>query len=328
MFQAAEIDKIIGQCFAALTFKPFPEHLYDPLRYMISIGGKRIRPRLCLTAYNLFSDRMDKSILKPMMALEVFHCFTLIHDDIMDNSDRRRGQPTVHKKWNNNTAILSGDVMSIEAYTLLSEAPSEILPEVLRLFNDTASKVCEGQQLDMDFEKSSVVTLDEYLKMIGLKTAVLIACSGKMGALIASAPRKVCDAIYDYGYAIGMAFQIMDDYLDTFGDPIIFGKNIGGDIVNNKKSWLLVYSMKNAVSEKSARLQEILAMPVGSDGERAAKIAAMKELYVGLGVDSAALSEIEAYHRKAFAALKDSGLGPQQMERLKDYMESLFNRKR
>ena len=175
MFQTIEIDEIIRQCFTALSFKPYPEHLYDPLRYMISIGGKRVRPRLCLTAYNLFSDRIDNTILKPMMAIEVFHCFTLIHDDIMDNSDRRRGQLTVHRKWDSNTAILSGDVMSIEAYSLLSEAPAEILPDVLRLFNDTATKVCEGQQLDMDFEKSSVVTLDEYLKMIGLKTAVLIA---------------------------------------------------------------------------------------------------------------------------------------------------------
>lgn len=328
MFQTIEIDEIIRQCFTALSFKPYPEHLYDPLRYMISIGGKRVRPRLCLTAYNLFSDRIDNIILKPMMAIEVFHCFTLIHDDIMDNSDRRRGQLTVHRKWDSNTAILSGDVMSIEAYSLLSEAPAEILPDVLRLFNDTATKVCEGQQLDMDFEKSSVVTLDEYLKMIGLKTAVLIACSGKMGAMIAGAPRKTCEAIYDYGYSIGMAFQIMDDYLDTFGDSIIFGKNIGGDIVNNKKSWLLVYAMKTASSENSSRLHGILAMPVGTPEERASKITAMKELYMELGADSAALSEIEKYHVKAMEALKDSSLEPRQLERLRDYLESLFNRKK
>ncbi len=328
MFHTAEIDKIIGQCFAALTFKPYPEHLYDPLRYMISIGGKRIRPRLCLTVYNLFSDRIDNSILKPMMAIEVFHCFTLIHDDIMDNSDRRRGQLTVHRKWDDNTAILSGDVMSIEAYGLLSEAPAEILPDVLKLFNDTASKVCEGQQLDMDFEKSSIVTLDEYLKMIGLKTAVLIACSGKMGALIAGAPKKTCDSIYDYGHAIGMAFQIMDDYLDTFGDPIIFGKNIGGDIVNNKKSWLLVYAMKSCSSEQSARLHEILSMPVDAEQERAAKVAAMKDLYFEVGANTAALSEIERYHTKALEALKDSGLDAAQIERLRDYLGTLFNRRR
>ena len=328
MFQTIEIDKIIQQCFSSISFKPYPENLYGPLRYMIAIGGKRIRPRLCLTAYNLFLFKVDNSILKPMMALEVFHCFTLIHDDIMDNSDRRRGQPTVRKKWNDNVAILSGDVMSIEAYRLLSEAPSEILPAALKLFNETAEKVCEGQQLDMDFEKFSVVTLDEYLKMIGLKTAALIAGSGKMGALIAGAPNKVCEAIYDYGYQVGIAFQIMDDYLDTFGDPIIFGKNIGGDIVHNKKSWLLVYALKSASSEQAAELKRILSMPVDSEENRNAKISRMKELYVALGADTAALSEIEKCHKAAFDALRGSGLEQAQLERLRDYMNSLFNRKR
>lgn len=327
MFQTEEIDKIIRQCFSSVMFKDYPANLYDPLKYMISIGGKRIRPRLCLTAFNLFSDRVDNSILKPMMALEVFHCFTLIHDDIMDNSDRRRGQLTVHKKWNNNIAILSGDVMSIEAYKLLAESPVNCLPEALRLFNDTAEKVCEGQQLDMDFEKMAVVTLDEYLKMIGLKTAVLIACSGKMGAVIAGAQRKICDAIYDFGYALGMAFQIADDYLDTFGDPIVFGKNIGEDIVSNKKSWLLVYAMKMAGSERSARLQSIMAMPVDTEERKAEKVRLMKELYLEMEVDKAALAEIDKYHFEAMESLKDSGLTREQTERLAHYMESLFNRR-
>lgn len=328
MFHPKEIDKIIQQCFANLTFKPYPANLYDPLKYMISIGGKRIRPRLCLTAFNLFSDRIDNSILKPMMALEVFHSFTLIHDDIMDNSDRRRGQLTVHKKWNGNVAILSGDVMLIEAYKLLGESPAGCLQDVLRLFSDTAAKVCEGQQLDMDFEKLPVVTQEDYIRMIGLKTAVLIACSGKMGALVAGASHKVCEAIYNFGYAIGLAFQIADDYLDTFGDPIIFGKNTGEDIVSNKKTWLLVYATKSATAERAVRLKEIMAMPIASEQDRQTKVNRMKELYVELGVDAAALAEIEKYHAQALDALKDASLGEEQYERMKYYMETLFNRKK
>lgn len=328
MYHTEEIDKIIQQCFANINFKTYPANLYDPLKYMIAIGGKRIRPRLCLTAFNLFSDRIDNGILKPMMALEVFHCFTLIHDDIMDRSDRRRGQLTVHRKWNDNVAILSGDVMLIEAYKLLADAPSAVLPDAFRLFSDTAAQVCEGQQLDMDYEKMAVVTQNDYLKMIGLKTAVLIACAGKMGALIAGAPRKVCESIYNYGYNLGIAFQIADDYLDTFGDPIVFGKNVGEDIVSNKKTWLLVTAIKSAGSEKGASLQQILSMPVATDEEKAAKVAAMKELYVSLGVDTAALSEIEKYHNLAYEAIASCGLSQEQLGRLRHYMDRLVDRKR
>ena len=202
---------------------------------MINIGGKRIRPRLCLTSYALFKDDFTDEILAPASAIEVFHSFTLIHDDIMDKADVRRGVPTVYRKWDENTAILSGDVMSIESYKLIAKAPATVLPQVLELFSKTAAEVCEGQQYDMDFEEQEDVPMTDYMKMIGLKTAVLIACSAKMGALIAGATETQADLLYKFGYDLGLAFQIADDWLDTYGDPKVFGKAIGGDIVNNKK---------------------------------------------------------------------------------------------
>ena len=194
---------------------------------MMEIGGKRIRPRLCLLAYSLFKDGFTEEILSPAAALEVFHSFTLIHDDIMDKADVRRGMPTVYKKWDENTAILSGDVMSIESYKMIAKAPAAVLPEVLKLFSNTAAEVCEGQQYDMDFENMELVPMTDYLKMIGLKTAVLIACAAKMGALIGGASAEEADLLYKFGYDIGLAFQITDDWLDTYGDPAVFGKAIG-----------------------------------------------------------------------------------------------------
>ena len=240
MVQEAHLENTLKEIFSNLKFTAEPAGLYDPLRYMMKIGGKRIRPRLCLLAYSLFKDDFTEEILSPAAALEVFHSFTLIHDDIMDKADVRRGVPTVYKKWDENTAILSGDVMSIESYKMIAKAPAAVLPEVLKLFSNTAAEVCEGQQYDMDFENMTHVPMDEYLKMIGLKTAVLIACAAKMGALIGGASAEEAELLYKFGYDIGLAFQITDDWLDTYGDPKVFGKAIGGDILNNKKTWLLI----------------------------------------------------------------------------------------
>ena len=209
------IENAVKELFANLKFTAEPAGLYDPLRYMMEIGGKRIRPRLCLLTYSLFKNDMTQAILGPAAALEVFHSFTLIHDDIMDKADVRRGVPTVYRKWDENTAILSGDVMSIESYKLLAQAPAEVLPKALELFTTTAAEVCEGQQYDMDFEETDFVPMSDYMKMIGLKTAVLIACAAKMGALIAEAPAESCDLLYKYGYDLGLAFQVADDWLDT-----------------------------------------------------------------------------------------------------------------
>ena len=238
MIQETHIDAALKELFDNLTFTAEPAGLYDPLRYMIQIGGKRIRPRLCLTSYALYKDSFSEEILTPAAAIEVFHSFTLIHDDIMDKADVRRGVPTVYRKWDENTAILSGDVMSIESYKMIAKAPAHVLPQALDLFSQTAAEVCEGQQYDMDFEKVDIVPMSDYLKMIGLKTAVLIACAAKLGAIIAEAPANECDLLYKYGYDIGLAFQVADDWLDTYADPKVFGKAIGGDILNNKKNWL------------------------------------------------------------------------------------------
>ena len=325
MIQENHIDSTIKELFDNLTFTQEPAGLYDPLRYMIEIGGKRIRPRLCLTAYALFKDTFNEGILTPAAAIEVFHSFTLIHDDIMDKADVRRGVPTVYRKWDENTAILSGDVMSIESYRMVAKAPAETLPEVLALFTKTAAEVCEGQQYDMEFEDCEFVPMTDYMKMIGLKTAVLIACSAKMGALIAQAPEASCDLLYRYGYDLGLAFQVADDWLDTYGDPAVFGKAIGGDILNNKKSWLLTRALEKAGTERFAAA---LAMPIETDEEKEAKIAAVKGLYEELEVGKEALEEIQKLHSQAMAYVDRLNIGKLKTELLHRYADMLLGRRK
>lgn len=324
MITESQIDQHVKDMFRDITFTSKPAGLYDPLRYMIEIGGKRLRPRLCLTAYSFFSDKFGEEILSPAAALEVFHSFTLMHDDIMDRSPLRRGVPTVWTKWNESTAILSGDVMLIDAYRRISKAPAKVLPEVMSLFLRTTVEVCEGQQYDMDFESQETVSMDEYNKMIGLKTAVLIACSAKTGALVGGASEKLCDALYNYGYQLGMAFQVADDYLDAFGEEKVFGKPIGGDIVNSKKSWLTVRAMDKCDDKKG--FLEAFALPVRSDAQKEAKIATVKQLYITLGVDKDAKAEILRFTAKAMDAVSDSGLAPEQLEVLQNFAEKLVGR--
>lgn len=244
MFSINEIDSIVEKGLFTLSLGGEPGELYKPIEYLVSIGGKRIRPKLALISYNLFCDKLDNSIIYPALGLEIFHGFTLIHDDIMDNADLRRNRATVHKKWNSNIAILSGDVMCIKSYQLISHAPDAVLKEVMEIFNKTAAQVCEGQQFDMNYESLPFITMDDYISMIGLKTAVLIAASAKIGATIAGADAKIKECIYNYGYMLGLAFQIKDDYFDSFGDSAVFGKKIGGDILCGKKTWLLVEALK------------------------------------------------------------------------------------
>lgn len=314
-----EIKDIVSTLFADIQFEKEPAGLYDPLRYMVSIGGKRIRPTLCLLTYLLYRDDINEAILEPAAALEVFHSFTLIHDDIMDKSPLRRGQDTVWKKWNEDTAILSGDVMQIDAYKRLAKAPADKIGSALDLFSKTAAQVCEGQQYDMEFENRAEVKMEDYAKMIGLKTAVLIACSAKMGALIAGAPAKDCEALYRYGYELGMAFQVADDYLDAFGDEKVFGKPIGGDIVNKKKSWLTVRTLEKT-SDKKAFL-EAMQLPADTPRQKAAKVAKVKAIYVACGVDKDAKAEIVRYSERAMEAVKDF-----QAEPLRDFAEKLVGR--
>ena len=325
MIQEKHIEATIKEIFENLKFTQEPSGLYDPLRYMIEIGGKRIRPRLCLTAYALYKDSFSEEILSPAAAIEVFHSFTLIHDDIMDKADVRRGVPTVYRKWDENTAILSGDVMSIESYRMIAKAPASALPAVLALFSDTAAQVCEGQQYDMDFEDLPQVPMADYLKMIGLKTAVLIACSAKMGALIAGASAEDADLLYKFGYDLGLAFQIADDWLDTYGDPAVFGKAIGGDILNNKKSWLLTRALEKAGTERFA---DALAMPVSTDAEKEAKITAVKKLYEELGIEQEAKEEIRRFHYQAMGYVEKLNLGKIKSEMLHRYADMLLGRRK
>ena len=325
MIQESHIDAALKELFANLKFTEEPRGLYDPLRYMMEIGGKRIRPRLCLTTYSLYKDSFNEGILSPAAALEVFHSFTLIHDDIMDKADVRRGVPTVYRKWDENTAILSGDVMSIESYKLIAKTPAEVLPKALDLFSTTAAEVCEGQQFDMDFEDMECVPMSDYLKMIGLKTAVLIACSAKMGAIIAGASDNDCDLLYRYGYDLGLAFQIADDWLDTYGDPAVFGKAIGGDIVNNKKSWLMTRAFEVA-GDRRGELVAAMAMPVGTDSQKAEKIAAVKAIYDSLGVGEEAKNEIIRLHSQALAHAAELNLSSDAFALLENYAKKLIGR--
>lgn len=336
MISENQIEETLESLFGNIKFNDEPSGLYDPLRYMMGIGGKRVRPRLCLTAYSLFKDSFDEKILEPAAALEVFHSFTLIHDDIMDNSDMRRGVPTVCRKWDDNTAIISGDVMSIDSYRRIAMAPADVLPEVLALFTATAAQVCEGQQYDMDFENSKDVPMESYMKMIGLKTAALIACSAKLGSIIGGADERTCDLLYKFGYDLGLAFQITDDYLDTYGDSAIFGKKIGGDIINNKKTWLLTRALEKGGELESNGATDMLhgktallrAMEMKTDNEadKAAKIAKVKEIYEALGIDEDVKYEIIRLHAQAMNYAGMIGLGKVRYEMLHRYAERLLGR--
>lgn len=326
MYTHSEIDAIVEKAIINMNLKGSPEELYEPIEYLISIGGKRLRPKMSVMSFNLFSDNIDDSIIYPSLALEIFHGFTLIHDDIMDNSSLRRGQLTVHKKWDISTAILSGDVMCIKAYEYLAHAPLNKLHEVLSLFTKTATEVCEGQQLDMNFESQPFITTEDYIEMIGLKTAVLMACSAKMGAIIGGADKRTADAIYDFAYQLGLAFQIKDDYLDVYGNTSLFGKNIGGDIANNKKTWLLIEAFKRASGRDLTRLNELIS----KDGkiEAAEKIDEVMKIYETLHIKQAAESAISHYNDKALSSLDNSSLSNIQKDQLFEFAKSLINREK
>ena len=326
MISEKQICEQVKMMFKDIEFTREPKGLYDPLRYMIEIGGKRVRPSLCLTTYSFFRDEFDEGIISPATALEVFHSFTLMHDDIMDYSPLRRGMPTVWKKWNEDTAILSGDVMLIDAYRRISKAPHEVLGRVMSLFSTTAAQVCDGQQYDMDFESESEVPMEDYRKMIGLKTAVLLACSAEMGAIIGGASEEVCKALYNYGYELGMAFQVADDYLDAFGDEKVFGKPIGGDIVNGKKSWLTVRTLEKT-DDREGFLKAFGELADDSDS-REAKIGKVKKYYSDCAVDSDAKIEIAGFTWKALEAVSNIGLKPENIEMLRNFAEKLVGRAR
>lgn len=325
MISEKQIDACLEALFARMEFPSVPENVYAPQRYMIAIGGKRIRPRLCLTAYAaLGGETLGDEILAPAAGLELFHTFSLIHDDIMDNSPLRRGQETVWKKWGNDIALLSGDAMLIESYKYMLKAPDKVRSQVLQLFSENATKVCEGQQLDMDFERRDSVSMPEYEEMIGDKTAALLACSAGIGALVAGADEKVCEAFYGFGWNLGMAFQVADDYLDAYADQAVFGKPVGGDILNGKKSWLTVRALEKTGNR--AGLLQLLSRPAETEGEKSEKIAAVKAVYERLDVPREALETIAAWHASAVAKIAPLNLGGVRMQLLDRFVHSLIGR--
>lgn len=289
----------IEQEILGLKYPSQPKELYAPIDYILSLGGKRMRPILLLLAHQLFDDDLKKA-LKPSLAIEAFHNFTLVHDDIMDNAPLRRGKLTVHEKWNPNIAILSGDALLIQSYQFFSDLEPEIYKEVLELFSKTAIEVCEGQQFDMDFELQAEVSMDSYLKMIEYKTAVLLAASLKIGAIIAKASPEQADLLYSFGRDIGIAFQLKDDLLDAFGDQSKFGKKLGGDIIANKKTCLYLQTLEKA--DKKTKM-ELVNLYSSNDLDDVTKIERTKEIFEKLNIQDLTSQLIDHYYSKAMKSL-------------------------
>ncbi len=321
MYSPKELLEIVEKEIKCLNLPDQPNDLYEPIKYIVSIGGKRLRPVITLLSCNVFSEDIDNAI-KPSIGLELFHNFTLIHDDIMDNALIRRGQQTIHSKWNENIAILSGDALNIIAYMMISETPSRFISQVLKIFNDTALKVCEGQQYDMDFESSEKVSENEYLKMIELKTSVLVAACMKIGAIIGNASQQYCDNMYLAGLNFGLAFQLQDDFLDTFGDEKIFGKEIGKDIISNKKTYLLIKALEISNKIQLAELNKWLSAKNFDNNEKISKV---KTLFEELHIDILAKQKINEYFSIAMKYLDLLG-SKERIKTLKSYIESLYHR--
>ena len=322
MLTSEEVLTKVNEFLDNLPYDRKPFSLYEPIRYVLSMGGKRIRPTLMLMAYNLFKDDPEK-ILMNAIALETYHNYTLLHDDLMDNADVRRGHPTVHKKWDANTAILSGDSMLVLAYERMAQCEEKYLPQVLRLFTETALEIGEGQQYDMEFETRSDVAEEEYIEMIRLKTSVLLACALKMGALLAGASAADADALYKFGEQIGLAFQLQDDYLDVYGDPQTFGKEIGGDITQNKKTYMLI----NAFCKADAAQREELDKWIGAkEFERKEKVAAVTRLYNEMGIDKMAQAKIAFYFEESKKYLAAVSVSEDRKAELKAYAQRMMKR--
>lgn len=319
-------DELLTQVNAFLDALPYertPKSLYEPIRYVLSMGGKRIRPVLMLLGYNLYKEDTDK-ILMNAIALETYHNYTLLHDDLMDQADLRRGHETVHKKWNANTAILSGDSMLVLAYERMAQCDSRHLADVLRLFTTTALEIGEGQQYDMEFETREDVREEEYIEMIRLKTSVLLACALKIGAILADAPAEDADNLYKLGEQIGLAFQLQDDYLDVYGDSKVFGKKIGGDITSNKKTFMLINAFSHA---NAAQRQELEKWVNAKSFDREEKIAAVTRLYNEIGIDKMAQAKIAYYFEQSKKYLDAVQVPAERKEELQKYAQRMMKRK-
>ena len=324
MLSLEEYRKLANDEIAAIPYPATPNGLYEPIAYTMDLGGKRLRPALVLMACEAMGGDVKKAI-KPAVGLELFHNFTLLHDDVMDNADVRRGKPTVHRRWNDNTAILSGDAMLTMSSQYVAQVEPAVLPEIMRLFNQTAMEIYEGQQYDMDFEVRNNVTLEEYIDMIRLKTSVLIGCACKMGALIAGASEANAQALYETGLYLGLAFQLQDDVLDVWGDEATFGKAIGGDIMNNKKTFLLICAMQKAQGDDANELRRWINNDYALRSE---KVPAVTALYERLGMREAADEAIKRYDDMAFDALSKVEMSDKAREAFVQLIKGLVDRKK
>jgi geranylgeranyl diphosphate synthase type II len=325
MYSSGDIKELVEKSLKGIQYPEGPSELYAPITYSLSVGGKRIRPILALLSCNLFTDRITDKCILPATGLEIFHCFTLVHDDIMDNADMRRNQPSIHKKWNVNTAILSGDAMCIEAYKLLCYAEISKVSEILQNFNKAALNVCEGQQYDMNYENKTTVIEDDYLKMIELKTAALISVSTKIGAILGGANSVDIDRLTRLGHNLGLAFQIQDDILDSYSDSKKIGKDAGLDIENNKKTYLLTAAIRLAKGEQKKQLTSLMNdknIPFEK------KYKAIKEIYDSLKVKELAEAKVKEYFSVAENELKAVDVKPERKQYFKEFVDSLFIRQK
>lgn len=314
----------VNAAIESLPYPAQPAHLYEPISYTMALGGKRIRPVLVLMACEAVGGDIEKAIM-PAVGLEMYHNFTLLHDDVMDKADIRRGKPTVHVKWDDNTAILSGDAMLTMATQLIARADAAVMPQVMELFNRTAMEIYEGQQYDMDFESRGDVTVEEYIDMIRLKTSVLLGCACKMGALIGGADEATAQRFYEIGENLGLAFQLQDDMLDVWGDEATFGKAIGGDIMNNKKTFLLINACQRATDDNRIELALWLNT---ENASRAVKVPAVTAIYERLGLKELSEAEIAKYNDKAMAAVFETAVDEPAKKAFIDLISRLVKRDR
>ena len=319
---ADEILQKVNDFLERLPYDRRPASLYEPVEYVLSLGGKRIRPVLMLLGYNLWKEQPE-DILMPACGIETYHNYTLLHDDLMDNADVRRGHPTVHRRWDANKAILSGDSMLVLAYQRMQQVPADKLPAVLSLFTETALEIGEGQEYDMTFETRNDVTEEEYIEMIRLKTSVLLACALKIGALLADAPAEDADRMYRLGEQVGLAFQLQDDLLDVYGDPKVFGKAIGGDITSNKKTYMLINAFNRANDKQHAELARWVD---AKSFNREVKVAAVTRLYDEIGIRQLCEEKINHYFEQARQTLAEVNVDDALKEPLRHYMDELLHR--
>ena len=322
MKTADEILKMVNEFLDHLSYDRKPESLYEPIKYVLSMGGKRIRPTLMLLAYNLYKENPE-DILMNACALETYHNYTLLHDDLMDNADMRRGHLTVHKKWNDNTAILSGDSMLVLAFQRMMQCDTKHLKDILDLFTVTALEIGEGQQYDMEFETRNDVKEEEYIEMIRLKTSVLLACALKIGAILADASAEDAENLYKFGEQIGLAFQLQDDYLDVYGDSKVFGKEIGGDITSNKKTYMLINAFNKA---NAAQREELTRWVSARDFDRNEKVDAVTHLYNEIGIDQLAQDKIAYYFAQSKKYLDAVNVPEEKKEELRKYAQKMMKR--